>query len=142
MLRATFAVTLVALLAATMGCRMGENPLDCCGPVYCGGTHPPCAQDVRAGSILSPAVGPEMQPTAAEGEVVPESESPQAELTPAPPPRSEPAPQSPSEPQSPSPPSPSRPPSPFVPESSQPQAWQPAASSDGWVPCSHAAEGK
>ena len=47
----------LALVALTTGCRMGGNPLDYCGPVYCGGTIPPCAQDVRAGSILSPPAG-------------------------------------------------------------------------------------
>ena len=93
MLSARSAVVLVALLAATIGCRVGPNPLDYCGPVYCGGTHPPCAQDVRAGSILSPPVGPMMRPLPGQDDVVPETDSRQAEPTPAPPRQSEPAPQ-------------------------------------------------
>ena len=144
MLRANCAALLAALLAATIGCRVGPNPLDYCGPVYCGGTHPPCAQDVRAGSILSPPVAPAMRPMPVEGDAVPETDSRAAEPTPAPPPQSEPSPQQQTEPspQSPAPPqSEWKTQSPFVPEASQPQAWQPA-SSDGWVPRSHKADDK
>ena len=66
-------IVALALVAATTGCRMGGNPLDYCGPVYCGGTIPPCAQDVRAGSILSPPTGPVMQPVPVEAETVPQA---------------------------------------------------------------------
>ena len=81
-------IVAMALVAVTTGCRMGGNPLDYCGPVYCGGTIPPCAQDVRAGSILSPPTGPVMQPVPVEGETVSQTES-SPEPTPAPKPRAQ-----------------------------------------------------
>ena len=126
------ALVALVLVAATTGCRMGGNPLDCCGPVYCGGTIPPCAQDVRAGSILSPPAGSVMQPAPVEGEVIPEAES-SPEPTPAPTPAPKP---SASEPSGSWQPAPAPAESPFVEEPSQPEAWQPA-SSDGWVPRGH-----
>lgn len=57
MLRTISTLALLALAVATVGCR-GEcaHPLDYYGPVFCGGSHPPTDQDVRAGSILSPPV--------------------------------------------------------------------------------------
>lgn len=145
------AVTMfAAMVAVTTGCRMPASPLDYCGPVYRGGTCPPCAQDVRAGSILSPPGGQAMRPTPATPTEDTDRSEPQSDLepTPAPPESSpsEPEPSPPSEPSSSAPPppspqwhsaqpqspSPSQSPSPFVPEQTQPQTRQPA-SGDGWT---------
>ncbi|MGO8691742.1 MAG: hypothetical protein ACLQLG_19145 [Thermoguttaceae bacterium] len=126
-------IVALALVAATTGCRMGGNPLDYCGPVYCGGTIPPCAQDVRAGSILSPPTGPVMQPVPVEAETVPQAES-SPEPTPAPKPEPKPPTSEPSGSWQPAPAPSSQ--SPFEEEPTQPEALQPA-SSDGWVPRGH-----
>ena len=57
MLRTISTVVLLTLVAATVGCcRMCAHPFDYYGPVYCGGSHPPTDQDVRAGSVLSPPI--------------------------------------------------------------------------------------
>ncbi len=125
-----------AIIFTTTGCRMPADRLDYCGPVYRGGTYPPCAQDVRAGSILSPSGGQAMQTTPSTPAEDTDRSGSQSELEPTPaPPESSPSPsQSPSEPQSspewhsPQPQSSSPSPSPFVPE----QTRQPA-SGDGWT---------
>lgn len=55
MLRTISTLVLLTLAIATMGCcRECAHPLDYYGPVFCGGSHPPTDQDIRAGSILSP----------------------------------------------------------------------------------------
>ena len=55
MLRTISTLALLTLVAATAGCcRECAHPLDYYGPVFCGGSHPPTDQDIRAGSVLSP----------------------------------------------------------------------------------------
>jgi hypothetical protein len=53
MAQTTFAVGLIAVLAATAGCRMGAHPYDNCGPVWSEGACKTCNPDYRAGSIIS-----------------------------------------------------------------------------------------
>jgi hypothetical protein len=67
MVRTMSALLMVTLAVATIGCaRMCSHPLDYYGPVYCGGTHPPGAQNVRAGSILSEPMVPPMDQASAQ----------------------------------------------------------------------------
>ncbi len=86
MVRPLSVLAIVALLTATAGCTMCAHPLDYYGPVYCGGTHPPGAQNVRAGSILSPpatmsmpAPAPVIEPLPAAPQTEPEPQKKAAE---------------------------------------------------------------
>jgi hypothetical protein len=59
MTRTILACSLVALIAATAGCRMCAGPYDDCGPTFTGGHHcSRCETTARAGSILSGDLGP------------------------------------------------------------------------------------
>ena len=63
MFRTISTLVLLTLAAAAIGgCRECAHPLDYYGPVYCGGSHPPTDQDIRAGSILSPPLCPAASP--------------------------------------------------------------------------------
>ena len=50
--------SVVALLAATAGCRMCAHPYDYCGPMFTGECGSDCAWNSREGSILSETAGP------------------------------------------------------------------------------------
>ena len=59
MVRTILACSLVALVAATAGCRTCAGPYDDCGPTFTGGNGcSRCASTARAGSILSSDLGP------------------------------------------------------------------------------------
>ena len=58
MARAVIAWSVVALVAATAGCRMPAHPYDYCGPTFTGECGTPCDPNARAGSILSESVEP------------------------------------------------------------------------------------
>jgi hypothetical protein len=53
MVRISFAVAVVAVLAATVGCTMCCHPYDECGPVYEGRFATGCSKNVRQGSVFS-----------------------------------------------------------------------------------------
>ena len=70
MARTILTCSLVLLVAATAGCRMGAHPYDYCRPTFtgeCGG----CLPNAREGSILSGGIGPEMVSTSAGAELAP-----------------------------------------------------------------------
>ncbi len=53
MARTILALSVVALVALTAGCRMCAHPYDDCGPLFTGDScGPPCAPHARAGSVL------------------------------------------------------------------------------------------
>jgi hypothetical protein len=66
MLRMLLAEGVLAAIVLTTGCRMGEHPYDCCGPVWSQGRCLNCNPDYRAGSAFSggPAPG-QLEPAAA-----------------------------------------------------------------------------
>ncbi|MEA1952225.1 MAG: hypothetical protein U9N87_12645 [Planctomycetota bacterium] len=66
--RFLFVLTVFALAAPSIGCRLCANPYDHCGPTSIAGRHQPCDPCARAGSILAPGA----QYVA--GEMVPEDQ--------------------------------------------------------------------
>ncbi len=64
MLRAGFAGLILGLVMLSMGCRMCAHPFDYCGPTFTG-DGPCCADETRAGSILTAGAVPLPEPTPA-----------------------------------------------------------------------------